>query len=173
MVLILALLDKSRHTKLGINWLVPLIYFVGSAAMISVLAFAAMRPERTWFTAIVLLIVIAGWLYSEIKFSDVKPYIITASKWGLTAVFTIVFLISFNKEFSAVKSTYDQIKPGLEAIEQAVENGENEVEIPLVTPSDSKYDPYNGALYAGDSPTLWVNAWMEKYYGIEKITGVK
>ena len=38
---------------------------------------------------------------------------------------------------------------------------------------DSKYDPYNGALYAGDSPTLWVNAWMEKYYGIEKITGVK
>ena len=27
-VLILALLDKSRHTKLGINWLVPLIYFV-------------------------------------------------------------------------------------------------------------------------------------------------
>ena len=61
-VLILALLDKSRHTKLGINWLVPLIYFVGSAAMISVLAFAAMRPERTWFTAIVLLIVIAGWL---------------------------------------------------------------------------------------------------------------
>lgn len=172
-VLILALLDKSRHTKLGINWLVPLIYFVGSAAMISVLAFAAMRPERTWFTAIVLLIVIAGWLYSEIKFSDVKPYIITASKWGLTAVFTIVFLISFNKEFSAVKSTYDQIKPGLEAIEQAVEKGENEVEIPLVTPSDSKYDPYNGALYAGDSPTLLVNAWMEKYYGIEKITGVK
>ena len=74
---------------------------------------------------------------------------------GLTAVFTIVFLISFNKELSAVKSTYDQIKPGLEAIEQAVENGENEVEIPLVTPSDSKYDPYNGALYAGDSPTLW------------------
>lgn len=119
------------------------------------------------------LIVIAGWLYSEIKFSDVKPYIITASKLGLTAVFTIVFLISFNKELSAVKSTYDQIKPGLEAIEQAVENGENEVEIPLVTPSDSKYDPYNGALYAGDSPTLWVNAWMEKYYGIEKITGVK
>ena len=67
-VLILALLDKSRHTKLGINWLVPLIYFAGSVAMISVLAFAAMRPERTWFTAIVLLIVIAGWLYSEIKF---------------------------------------------------------------------------------------------------------
>ena len=59
--------------------------------------------------------------------TDVKPYIVTASKWGLTAVFTIVFLISFNKEFSAVKSTYDQIKPGLEAIEQAVEKGENEV----------------------------------------------
>lgn len=108
----LALLDKSRHTSLGINWLVPLIYFVGSTAMVSVLAFAAMRPERTWFTAIVLLIVIAGWLYSEITFSSIKPYIITASKWGLTAVFTIVFLISFNKEFSAVKSTYDQIKPG-------------------------------------------------------------
>lgn len=168
-LVIITVIDKSSATKSRKNRLIPVTYLIASAAMIAVLALAALRPERAWFSAIVFIIIAIGWFWSEINFENLKPVFVTGAKWCAAVIATVIFIVSFNKEFAAVNSTYAQIKPGLEAIEQAKLEGRDEVTIPLVTPSKSKYDPYNGAAYAVKDENSWVNTWMAAYYDLKKI----
>lgn len=168
-LVIIASIDKSNTTKSRKNRIIPIIYLTASAAMISVLTLAALRPERAWFSAITFIIIAIGWFWSEINFENFKPIFLTGIKGCAAVIAAVIFIISFNKEFAAVSSTYAQIKPGLEAIEQAKIMGVEEVTIPLVKPSTSKYDPYNGALYAVKDENSWVNTWMAAYYDLKKI----
>ncbi|MDE7331541.1 MAG: hypothetical protein K2O16_04775 [Lachnospiraceae bacterium] len=143
----------------------PLIYFLAGCASVCVLVFSAMQPERAWFIGTVFLIITAACVYGEVlDFS-----------WTGRAVLNVLLILffawSFLTEFQKIAGTYRQVAEGVRRIEQAVEEGSSFAVIPMVYPSDSKYDPYNGTGYVKESPDDWMNAWMARFYGLDKIYG--
>lgn len=151
--------------------LIPAIYLIGAYAMMAVLILSASYPERAWFTAVICMIIAAAWFYSEINIELKNKTLHNNIKIGIVAASFIVFLFSYNVEFKNINTTYEVVKEGVEKIEQAVAEGKNEVVIPIVKATDSKYDPFNGTSYITKSSGEWLNSWMAEYYGIDKIIG--
>ncbi len=147
-----------------VRWL-PLMYFLAGCACVCVLVFSAMQPERAWFMGTVFLIVTAAGIYGEaMEFSWTGRAVLN--------VFLVLFFVwSFLTEYQKITATYRQVEEGVRRIEQAVEAGSGYAVIPIVYPSDSKYDPYNGTGYVKEAPEDWMNAWMARFYGLEKIYG--
>lgn len=172
-VAVVVIMQKLYTSRLTADMFTPLAYTLSSVAMMAVLVMSPMYPERAWFTPVVFLIISVAWLISEINLTEVRPILCIGLKTSIATIAIIVFIASFKTEYSALNSTYAQVKVGLELIEQAQENGDSAVTIPMLVPSQSKYDPYNTASYLGEGADLWVNAWMEEYYGIESISGEK
>lgn len=172
-IAVVVIMQKFYKSHLTADMFMPLAYALSSTAMMAVLVMSPMYPERAWFTPVVFLIISVAWLASEIDFTDVRPMLRVGLKTAAAAIAIVVFLSSFRTEYSALSATYAQVKEGLELIEQAQENGDSAVTIPIPVPSQSEYDPYNKASYLGEGADLWVNAWMEQYYGIESIMGKK
>lgn len=145
----------------------PFLYVLAGMASIVVLVFSAMQPERTWFIGTVFFLIAAAYLYGElISLSD--------TVFGVLAVVMVLsFAYSFQMEYRKIDATYVQVREGVERIEQAVQNKESSVTIPIVTPSDSKYDAYNGTSYVKGPADDWMNAWMARYYGIQAIYGTE
>ncbi len=85
----------------------------------------------------------------------------------------LAFAYSFQMEYPKIDATYAQVREGVDRIEQAVERGEESVTIPMVVPSDSKYDAYNGTSYVKEPADDWMNAWMARYYGLKAIYGTE
>lgn len=162
MCLLLAAFGKRTAEELK---LLPLIYFLAGCASVCVLVFSAMQPERAWFMGTVFLTVTGACVYGEIlKLSE-------TGKAVLNVLLVLAFAWSFMTEYPKVAGTYRQVEEGVRRIEQAVEAGSEYAVIPIVIPSDSKYDPYNGTGYVKESPEDWMNAWMARFYGLEKIYG--
>lgn len=124
--------------------LIPAIYLIGAYAMMAVLILSASYPERAWFTAVICMIIAAAWFYSEINIELKNKTLHNNIKIGIVAASFIVFLFSYNVEFKNINTTYEVVKEGVEKIEQAVAEGKNEVVVPIVKATDSKYDPFNG-----------------------------
>lgn len=170
LILILALITLAfiiLHKKL--EWegfkALPFMYILAGAASICVLIFSAMQPERTWFIGIVLIITAAAYLYADLV---ILPSVVPSI---LTVVLVLAFAHSFQREYGKIDATYAQVKEGVWRIEQAVSREETTVTIPIVKPSDSKYDAYNGTSYVKEPADDWMNAWMARYYGLEAIYG--
>ena len=113
----------------------------------------------------VFLIVTAAGIYGEVMdFSWMGRAVLN--------VFLVLFFVwSFLTEYQKITATYRQVEEGVRRIEQAVEAGSGYAVIPIVYPSDSKYDPYNGTGSVKEAPEDWMNAWMARFYGLEKIYG--
>ena len=169
----LVILDKTRQSADKRDYLVPVIYLIGSYAMAAVMIFSELRPERTWFMSTVAYITAAGWLFSELNFDNLKPAFVTAARWLAALAVTALFVCSFVRELAVVNTTYVQVAAGVEAINTAVREGRDSVTIPIPVPSESKYDAYNGTGYVKEPENDWMNAWMEAYYGIRSIKGEK
>ena len=148
------------------SWMqLPLFYVIAAIASICVLVFSAMQPERTWFIGIVLILVAVSYVYVEIL---TIPRVMI----GIVTMGAIVmFSVSFGQELPKINETYIQVKEGVDLIEEALEKGEKVVSIPMVTPSDSKYDAFNGTSYVKEPAEDWMNAWIAEYYGIEAVEG--
>lgn len=170
---ILNFIDRSSNIKENKKILVPVIYCIASYAMMFVLIFAALRPERAWFTAVVLQITAAAILVSELRFTRLNMIVQKSIRYTVTLLAVIAFILSFSTEFKDINSTYAQVKEGVDLIEQAAENGDTSVTIPIPVPSDSKYDAFNGAGYVKEPANDWMNEWMAEYYGINNIYGKK
>lgn len=168
-LLILMIVFKKADTLGGTNMLLPFVYIIGAYAMIGVLILSPQYPERSWFTPVICLIITAGMLFSCLR-TGINGLFDAASVIAATAAFSI-FIVSFSIVFKDVNKTYKTVKEGVDRIEQAIEQGKDEVTIPIVTPTDSKYDPFNGAGYVKKSADDWLNAWMAEYYGIDRING--
>ena len=82
-----------------------------------------------------------------------------------------VFAVSFKVEFQVINHTYEQVKEGVDIIEEKLEKGETEATIPMIPYSGNKYDPFNDTGYVKESADDWLNAWMAEYYGLEAIYG--
>ena len=147
--------------------MLPLLYVLAGTASICVLIFSAMQPERTWFIGTVFFLIAAAYLYQDLILLSG-----TGSAIG-AVVLVLLFAYSFQREYQKIDATYVQVREGVERIEQAVRNGESSVTIPMVTPSDSKYDAYNGTSYVKEPADDWMNAWMARYYGLEAIYGTE
>ncbi len=169
--IILNLIDRSSDIRANKKISVPIIYCIASYAMMFVLIFAALRPERAWFTAVVLQITAAAILVSELRFIRLNMIVQKSIRYTVTLLAVIAFISSFSTEFKDINSTYAQVKEGVDLIEQAVENDDDSVTIPIPVPSDSKYDAFNGAGYVKEPANDWMNAWMAEYYGIGSISG--
>lgn len=169
--LILNLIDNSSTLKNRI--VLPVIYIITAYAMMAVMTFAALRPERPWFCAVVLLITAVGMVISEINLEQLNKRKTEIAKTTIIVLCTTVFLISFCVEFKNVNNTYQQVREGVELIEEAKAAGKSAVTIPIPVPSDSKYDAYNGTGYVKEKADDWMNEWIAEYYGIEKISGKK
>lgn len=157
-------LMKMDEVKGSGRWL-PLIYFLVGGASICVLIFSASYPERAWFIGTVFFIVVVGYLYDEILYLPKLLY------GALTVILIFAFSISFRTEYPKIEATYEQVKEGIDLIEQAKQNGEKVVSIPMVQASDSKYDAFNGTGYIREASDDWLNAWMAKYYEMDAIYG--
>ena len=144
---------------------IPIMYFMAAGASICALVLSPSYPERAWFIGTVFFIVVAGCIYDEVLNMPRVVYGI------LTFAMVLIFILSFRAEFKKVNATYVQVKEGIDLIEGAKADGRNVVWIPLVHPSDSKYDAYNGTGYIRESADDWLNAWMAKYYEIDAIYG--
>lgn len=149
--------------------LIPAVYLIGACATVAALVLSPQHPERSWFTAVILMIVVAGMFCSEIL--DGVKRLTSPSVIIVTAAVCVVFAVSFSIGFRDINTTYKVVSEGVDRIEQALSEGRSEVTIPIVTPTDSKYDPFNGAGYVKASPGDWLNAWMAEYYGIDRIRG--
>lgn len=153
----------GRQEKRG--RVLPLMYFFAGVASICVLCFSAIYPERAWFVGVVLFIVVVGYLYNGILLWPKPVYCV------LTGVMIFVFAVSFKVEFQVINHTYEQVKEGVDIIEEKLEKGETEATIPMIPYSGNKYDPFNDTGYVKESADDWLNAWMAEYYGLEAIYG--
>ena len=141
------------------------MYFLTSLVSVAVLTFSNNYPDRAWFLGSVMLIVVLAWLYSEF-------WEHARLACGVLSVMMLLFFaVSFLGEYPKLQNTWRQVKEEIELIEAAVEEGADSVEIPIVKPSDSIYDAYNGTGYLKEAADDWVNAWMARYYGIAAIYG--
>lgn len=162
-VLVMELKPKGKKEKEF--WVPWFIYMIAGTASILALTLSAMWPERAWFIGTVFFLVTAAYLFQQLlAFLQVSRTIM-----ALTVV--ILFVCSFLTEYQKVKETYIQVKEGIDIIEQALDRGERVAVIPMVKPSDSKYDAYNGTGYVKEAADDWLNDWMAHYYGIERIYG--
>ena len=162
-VLVMELKPKGKKEKEF--WVPWFIYMIAGTASILALTLSAMWPERAWFIGTVFFLVTAAYLFHQLlAFLQVSRTIM-----ALTVV--ILFVCSFLTEYQKVKETYIQVKEGIDIIEQALDRGERVAVIPMVKPSDSKYDAYNGTGYVKEAADDWLNDWMAHYYGIERIYG--
>ena len=145
----------------------PFLYVLAGAASIGVLVFSAMQPERTWFIGTVFFLIAAAYLYEDLIWLSGTVSAV------LAVVMVLAFAYSFQMEYPKIDATYAQVREGVDRIEQAVERGEESVTIPMVVPSDSKYDAYNGTSYVKEPADDWMNAWMARYYGLKAIYGTE
>ena len=154
-------MDEERFKVLAF------LYVLAGAASICVLVFSAMQPKRTWFIGIIFLIIAAAYLYGDLV---MLPSVLPAV---LAVVMVLAFSYSFQIEYRKIDATYMQVREGVQRIEQAVRQGKTSATIPMVKPSDSKYDAYNGTSYVKEPADDWMNAWMACYYGLEAIYGTE
>lgn len=163
-IMLLLFTAFGRERTEEVRWL-PFMYFLAGCASVCVLVFSAMQPERAWFMGTVFLIIAAAGVYGEVMdFS-------WTGKAVLNVVLVLFFVWSFLTEYQKIAATYRQVEEGVRRIEQAVETDSGYAVIPIVHPSDSRYDPYNGTGYVKESPDDWMNAWMARFYGLDKIYG--
>lgn len=153
---------KIREMEGG---MMAVVYFLAGISSIAVLVFSNALYDRAWFFAAVLFILALSVFYDELLEKTEMIYGVLTVGMGL------VFLLSFRMEYQKISTTYAQVKEGLDRIENTVREGEPFVHIPMVTPSDSKYDAYNGTSYVDESVDGWFNGWMAKYYGLDAIYG--
>lgn len=146
------------------------IYIIGAAASIFVLIFAAMRPERTWFIGVCLLMITIGYFYMEIKFQSLPKYL----PHVCAAALAVVFTVSLYSELSQIHVTHVKGQAQRAAILTALDEGKTEATIQHYLHSECKHDAaarFYFVSYFNTSPDDWVNAWAAKYYGLDKIYG--
>ncbi|MCR4990048.1 MAG: DUF6056 family protein, partial [Lachnospiraceae bacterium] len=157
-------LEKYRETD-EVSY-IPFFMLLAGCASIVVLTFAFSYPERAFFAGTILVISAISYLYNDVICS-----VGIAAGLIVTIALLSVTFFSFEKEIPAVKKTYAQYNEGYELIQSAIKRGDKEVEIPIVYPSESRYDAFFGLNYIQESPDDWVNSWLGLYYGL-RIKGI-
>ena len=159
--------NKNIKSDSKYGYLTPIIYFIGAAAAIGVLIFSAQRPERTWFISVCLIIIVNGYLFTEINFKPLGKYFSKA----VVSVLALVLAVSYTVVFCDLHDTYEQVREQSKIINNARKENDAQVEIKIVKPSKSKHDYMT---YVNDFSTNgneWQNQWAALYYGLDKITG--
>lgn len=147
----------------------PGIYLIGAVASIGVLIFAAMRPERTWFISICLIITVIGYMFTEINFKSLGKCFAP-----VLAVFVLVVYIATSvPAFRDMNSTHVQVKAQSEIINNALATGNGYVEIKIVKPTSSKYDYMSYVHDFSPNENEWQNCWASRYFGLDKIKGIE
>lgn len=168
-MLLVWITNQGDEQRLGIaEKLIPAVYIIGAAAAIGVMMFAALRPERTWFISICIIIAVIGYMFTQINMKNIGGAIPYAA-----AVLIIICAASYTTELKKLHQTYTQIQAQDEAIAEARESDDKIAEVKLIVPSDS---PHDSMFYTGNFSTNgdeWDNSWAARYYGLNKIIGIE
>ena len=167
---ILNLRKRPNHGKSYTDRLLVVIYVIGAAASVGVLMFAAMRPERTWFIGVCLIISAIGYIYEGIDFSDLPKRFIPIC----CIIVTVICAVSYCVELGAIHDTYIITKEQERTISEAAKNGQKTVSIEIAPRSECKHDALckdYGISHFQFKSDDWVNSWAARYYGIDSISG--
>ncbi|GAA5430007.1 hypothetical protein JCM5805K_0543 [Lactococcus lactis subsp. lactis] len=158
---IFILVYQKKYSKS--NFIFTTIMLIGHFSSIYCLVLSTGQPLRTFFGSNILLIIAIVYLLNCISgFISLKKYLSIV----LITVSIIVYCYAFNDIYKNYREVDNQIK----IIETS--NPNKEIIVPLLTPSHSLYNPYNGTAYLDDNPKSWFNLWMAKYYKVSSIKGV-
>lgn len=138
------------------------IFFLGFLCANCVMILAGMYPSRCAAPAATILLIADGMLINRL-FSKYKNIII--------CLFVLLFLITLYCGVAGVADigfTYAQVKSAEASIAQAHNDGITELQLPTLY-GYTKYSEASAMPYP--SEFYWLNEYICKYYGVEKITG--
>lgn len=141
------------------------ICFFGAIASIGVLVFPAMRPERTWFIGVCLIITTIANMFTNIDIEKLPSKLLPIC----AVVIVVITSASYATEMKKMNYTYAQTKRQYTAISEALKNNINDVHINALMASDSKYDAASYVIDFEQSADTWQNAWAARYYGFDRL----
>lgn len=149
--------------------MLAIVLVVGSLCANFILVFANWYHERSAMSACVLLVAADAVLLQEL-YANVKC---KAGAISIIVVMTLMMPSALMTGFSDIYYTCLSMKNREAYIYQCIEEGQEELEVPIVEAS-TKYTPLYGLRYLSVEQTdTWPNGSMAYYYGVNSILGIE
>lgn len=125
--------------------------------------FSPEAPLRTFFGPAVFLIIMIVYLFS--KLGDIILY-----KKILFSLLTFYTLLTYSFALQDIYQNFVEVNQQVEILKKA--NKDQNVNLKMLSPSDSFVNPYNGTRNLSTNKNAWFNSWMASYFKVKTITGV-
>lgn len=163
LVLFAAGIRAGRNVKLLCT---SAVLFIGAMAAMYILTFASYCPERCLFIVLVLLCFACAFLAFEDFGGGIRRLLCAASAVCITA--TLYFgYIGVND----IRLTSYKIKYNIALVNEAKENGERAVRLPIVHPKTKYSVGYEWPYLSELTPYNFTNRQMAKYFDVDLIYG--
>ena len=167
-ILLLIVSIKYYEEKNLEGFIVPILYCLAGTASVVVLIASPVISGKSWIWAVSFMMIAIGMIWDEI--SDEKWKKRRLIKGGIQ-FFICLTVIRYAVATVDLAQTWKEQMAQVAAIEQSKENGETEVTIELLTPTDNLYNAISRTPNVDSDSEDWFNQWMALYYGVDKISG--
>ena len=165
--IILINFNRSSSEKFK-NFIIPLMYVISGFASIGALILSPKMPERTWFGAVIFIIISIGYLYCKLDFNNI---ILSQILITCILIFGIKVFMQYKVAYIDILTTNTQVVEQIKVIEKEKKLGNKEISVKNISKPESTYNAFWGCPYLNGDKESWFNRWMAKYYGVDFIIG--
>lgn len=151
----------KRMTKKDLEILT--IFLIGHLAGIYCLIFSPEAPLRTFFGPSIFLVIMIVYLFNKLE--EIILY-----KRILFSLLIFYTLLTYSFAIQDIYQNFIEVNQQVEILKKANKN--QNVNLKMLSPSDSLVNPYNGTRNLSTNKNAWFNSWMASYFKVKTITGV-
>lgn len=173
LILLLILIWILRKEYKKEEWkrylLVPGCYCAAGAASVLVLILSPVISGKSWIFADCYLIISAGILAMALRNAGYR-----IRRWQRAGIglFLAGAVVWYGAVWSNLHRTYLETRQQIHLIEEAKEEGQMNVTVPMLTRVENTYNAVYHEPQLCEDKEDWFNQWMARYYKVESITGI-
>lgn len=164
--------NRMRESRQWVqDMAVPCAYMLSGIASVVVLIASPVIMGKSWIWAVCAAVCATGMVFR--KLAEDQWYLKDRLFKGLVCVLIIWAIWNYADAYHSLTKTCSEFQIQVNEIQMQKEAGIGDVTIPLLSETESIYNPVKKTPNVSLDKDYWFNKWMALYYGVNSITGVE